>query len=602
MSWKTTGVLISLAIGLLVYIVMFERRPSISTIEPDRGGRLFPGFDLSKVTGIAVQGSNLVLRASRSNGLWTLTTPVYPAQQTRIDEFLRSVGQMERRGSVSVADIQAQATGRSAFGLDPARATVVLEAGTNQAEMLIGTATLFADEIYVQRKGESGIDVVDGLILNHLPVSASQWRNPMLLQDERLSFDRVTVTSPNHVVELRVDPVSQLWTMVKPLRSRTEFGAVNSLLQSLRQARIEEFVTDNPNADLKFYGLEPQALDLTLSHGEVAVSSLRFGGSPIDSPASVYARLTSHTNIVLVSSKLAEVIRTPPEYFRDHQLASIVPESIERIEITVRSSFALERTAGDAWRISEPFEAPADQEAVGRIFENLARMRIVEFKKDDVDDFSGYGLDPAHRSYTFYSETSSAKSDVDQPLVRIDFSTNRVDSARLDTVFSRRSGERSVYSIPYGDVLRLPLAPYELRDKQVWEFEAGQITSVTVLHQGKTRQFVRNSQNQWSDDFIVDERIEETLHRLGSVRAESWKAKGKDKLALYGIREDSYRISLEFVDQRSPRVLSFGGSAGEGLYAAVVLEEEEPVIFVFPIVLSAMVKRDFSVPMEKPEL
>lgn len=603
MSWKSTGILLSLAIGLFAYIVIVELRPSISPSESESNGRLFPGFELSKVTEIGVQGSDFLIRASRSDGAWTLTTPVYPAQQAGIEAFLRSIGQMERRGSVSAADIKAQTTGRSAFGLDPARATVMLEAGTNQIEMLIGTETLFADEIYVQRKGASGIDVVEASILNHLPASASQWRNPMLFPEERLSFDRVTITNTSHVVELRVDPVSQLWTMVKPLRSRTEFGAVNSLLQSLRHARITKFVTDDPNADLVSFGLGSQGLDVILSNGETVASRIRFGTSPEGAPASVYARLMSHTNIVLVPSKIAEVVRNPAAYFRNHRLVSLRPESTGRIEISTRDSFTLERSADDVWRIAKPFEALADQEAILKIFENFSRLQIVEFKKDEVVDFSPFGLAPAQRSYSFYSKATSSEVASEQLLVRIEFSANRVNSSGLNGVFSRRSDEKSVYSVLYEEMLRLPLTAFELRDKRIWSFETNQISSITVREHGKTNRFTRNSQKLWSQDLIVNERVEETLHRLEKVRAVSWTAKGKDKLTLYGIREGSYQITLEFENQREPQVLSFGRNSrrGRGPYAAVELEEGEPVIFVFPLVLSAMVKRDFSVPMEQPE-
>ncbi|MDA1273045.1 MAG: DUF4340 domain-containing protein [Verrucomicrobia bacterium] len=592
MNFRNTGFLAALALVLLACILLFERRPSSVVDRLVRNEGLFQNFDASTVTDIDLHASNLVLRATRSNDRWQLLTPSYPAQQNRIEEFLESIGRIELRSSMTPDDVAAQETGLSAFGLDPPRATIQLGLGTNQLKLLVGAGTFLEGEIYVRRNDETGIDVVDDSILDHLPESAAQWRNPMLLFGDSISFDRLTVTNGGSVLELEVNSASQLWQMIKPLPARADFAEVNNLLQLLRAARVNHFVTDDPDPDLGSFGLQPQNLDLVLSKGGNRVFMAQFGGNPEGAPALAYARLFGRTNVVLLDAELAEALREPHTLYLDHRLLSIAPRSVERIEIRTRGQFVLERGIDDFWRIVEPFSALADQDAVHRLFDTVTRLRIVGFEKDVVADFSDYGLDPADRQYTFSLRSGSGVAGAKPHMVRIEFSTNQIDASRLDTVFARRSDEVAVYSVPYGDTLRLPLAPYEMRDRKVWDFESGDVIRIAIEELGKTNRISRGPQGEWTADVIANARMEETLHRLASIRATSWTTKGEERLPLYGFGRDSFKITLELANQQETRILRLSDRRA---YASVVLEENEPVIFVVPAEVFAFVKRDFKV-------
>ena len=396
-----------------------------------------------------------------------------------------------------------------------------------------------------------------------------------------------------------MDPETQLWKMTQPIAARADLFVVNSLIQMLRTARVEGFVTDDPTAAFEPFGLDAPSSSLVLGRAGAPVFGIKFGRNSTNQPEQVFAQLQSRSNIVVVAAGLLDMLRRPHTTYRDHSLVTVSPAAVDRVEIRTRERVVLERDPGKPWRIVEPFAAAADPEAVRSLFESVNRLRIVEFTKDIVDNFAPYGLDTPDRQYSFFSRGNSQVS-TNTLLARIDFSGNQIAGSRVDTVFARCEGESSVYTVPYGDTLQLPRAAYELRDKQLWSFDTADVVRCIVEHGGTTNVWDRTDEGVWTGDLVLNASMEEVMHRVGNLRVVSWKAKGRGSLALYGVGAASARMILELKNGETPRVLEFGRESGRGPYVAVTLEDVEPVIFVFPNELAAFLKRDFF-PSVKPE-
>jgi hypothetical protein len=81
--------------------------------------------------------------------------------------------------------------------------------------------------------------------------------------------------------------------------------------------------------------------------------------------------------------------------------------------------------------------------------------------------------------------------------------------------------------------------------------------------------------------------LEETLHRLGQLKAEAWVAQGDDQLTRYGFPEAAHRITLEVILEGKPQILTldFGSMASSRNQYAALLKEGQQLIFEFPISL-----------------
>src|SRR5437867_2306360 len=111
MSARTTGWLLSVALGLFAWIYFFERHSLDSAARAEQATRLFPSLDPAAVKAIEVTRTNQVIRAERVGSRWRLTTPAYPAQSTAIETLLQSLSELRRYGFVSAEEILSQSGG-----------------------------------------------------------------------------------------------------------------------------------------------------------------------------------------------------------------------------------------------------------------------------------------------------------------------------------------------------------------------------------------------------------------------------------------------------------------------------------------------------------
>ena len=180
MNSKSTIWLMIVALGLAAYIFLFERHTLNTEERAQQAAKLFPDFDPAKVASVEILRSNNVkfIRAERSNDHWRLVQPAYPAQSTAIDNWLRLFGALDRSHYLSAADLLAQPGGLTAFGLDSPQATVMIQQGTRKIHVLLGAKTPVGEQLYLQEVGSDGAFVTDSALLDRLPQSAADWRDP----------------------------------------------------------------------------------------------------------------------------------------------------------------------------------------------------------------------------------------------------------------------------------------------------------------------------------------------------------------------------------------------------------------------------------------
>ncbi len=604
MNPRTTVWLVAIALGLFGYIYFVELHSPDSAADARGPGRLLPEFDPSSVTSVEVTRTNETIRAEVINDQWHLTHPPYPAQAAVIEAFLQGFAQLTRHQEISAKDV-ADAGGLAPFGLETPSALVRISAGTNHIQLRVGAKTLVGDRVYVQVAGSKGVATTDAAMLEHLPADSAVWRNPLLIHEGNLAFDGLSITTGSRPLRLERDRATQLWRLVQPMPvRRADFGRVEYLIQQLFRARVTQFVSDNPKDDLEPFGLQPPEAELTLWSGTNAVGQLQFGRTSPKHPTQVYVRRMSHTNVVLVARELGDLVQKPYTEFRDRSLLSFRPAAVHRIEGRADEVFAVQRSSRNDWQIVEPFQAPADRQLMQLFLEDLARLEIVRFEKDVVTDFSPYGLAEPARQYTLKTTLTNSTGLTNVPLLQVDFGATPTNE--LDTVFCRRADENSVYVVAFADMFRLERAAFALRDRRVWRFASSNVTSVTALMRGQKRELTRDPATRHWDKTnpVLDAAIEETLHRLGQLEADSWTARGPDQAERFGAAGNKFQLMLNLNEQGESRSLSvnFGNLASSGQpYAAVVLEQGEPVIFKFPAQLYGLVAEYLSLPSEGAE-
>lgn len=591
MNWKNTWILVGLALALLAFIFLYERRLNpTGTVAPLP--ELFTSFKPLAATSLQVRrGTQFTLGLERTNGLWHFTKPfTYPAAAFPVQQFLEALERLVPTTHISARDIQARKQSPADFGFDAPPIVVTLEKGGERRELRFGSRTPTGDQIYVEVVGRPGYYVVGAELLDRVPRTQDDWRDTALFHLGEDRIDRGEITRSGAGFALQLDPTNKLWRLARP-GHRADQLQVRQLLDKLQAVRVVEFVTDDPRADADAFGLVTPEFEMTLASGPT-VQKVQFGRAATNDPTRVYARLAAHTNVVLVPKAVVDLLATPYSELRERQLVAFTPELIDVIEVRGEESFLVRKGADGQWLAGE---APADPVLIAQWLGLMSQLQVTEFVKDVVTDFTRYGLAPPQRQYVLRTAVTNASGVTNVLVAQIDLGTNGTG----ERVFARRWDEDSVYSLRLLDFARLPTAPWQLRDHRVWNFTTNQIARLIVRQDGSTREVLRQPNGEWAAGLgwtgeVNPFALEEIAFRLGELNSVAWVARGETVRAQFGFTTNSPSITVE-VRGEKPQMLTleFGGLSPLRLPYALTPFGGQPSVFEFPWTLYMDLQRYF---------
>ena len=555
MNSKTTWTLVALAAGLYAFIWFFERHISQNPAAA-KHARVLPQLNPPKVTSIQIRpAAQDEIRADRTNNAWMLTKPFsYPAQPSAIDALLDALQKLPGQSYISAEELKNRPGSNKEFGFDSPLISVIFQQDDYRGQLLIGKRTALGDEVFVQVVGVEGLYVVDATLLNYFPRSANDWRNPVFVNLQNVSFDRISVTNAGKVFELQRDATNKAWRMTQPIKARADNTRIGELLRRLNNARVEQFVSDNVRADLESLGLQPPELALGFAQGTNQLLSLQFGKTPTNAPGSMFAKVAGQNSVVLVSSQMVAPWRVPTyNDFRERRLVSAELADIRQIEIRGAENFIVQRQPNGAWQIAGAESLNPDAGAVLELVSDLNNLEVAQFTTDaatDVD-FRDHGLAPPARQYILRSAPAPTGTNLSAPAM-----TNTVlaeihfGSTNEGRVFTRRADENYIYAVNLTDLLSLPSATWQFRDRRIWNFSGKDVQRVTIRQNGKTWELLHSGTNHWtfapgSQGILNVFGVEEAVHRLSGLAAAAWIARGDEARKQFGFAGRSLQVSLD---------------------------------------------------------
>ncbi len=591
MHSKTTGIWFVIAAALLAFIFVFDHylRPVVAA-----PAALLPNLRPAAVTSVQVfPAGALESSAARTNGGWVLTRPVaYPAQAAAIAALLDALQKLAP-ARISAAELREQKNAEAEFGFENPQAPRALAAGGQSWQLKVGNQTAPGDQVYLRVVGVDGVAVADAGWLKLIPRATDEWRATALGNAGQNDFDWIVLTNNARVIELRRDPTNRLWRILRPLQARADTDRITDALQRLEAATVTRFITDDSNADLTAFGLQPADLDLWLGRGTNLVAALHLGKSPADDATQVYGKREGWNTIFTTAREPLAPWRGAANDFRDTRLFELTAPVAE---IEVRgpdhNHFLLREHGSNDWEIvGEKF--PADAGSVRLFIKALAGLRITDFVKDAVTAsiLPDYGLAAPSREVVLRSRAG----DTNAVIAELDFG-----AVQTNEIFVQRPDENFIYAVPWADFhIAFPEGDWQFRDRRVWDFPVEDVAQITIRQDGKTRQIVHDGPDKWSlaagsQGFIEGKYIGQAVERLGQMTAVGWIGRNVSApdLATMGFKPDNLQITAELRDGRKCTV-DFGaptvnfGARDNGVLAAVTLDggrwafELSPVLYQF---------------------
>lgn len=617
-SWRSTYLLLALAGTLAAFIVLVERRwhPSGQPAQPP--ARLLV-FKAAEVTNLSVHLTNqLLLRAERSNASapWQLTLPItYPAHPHAIESLLAQMEDLVPPVTLTESELRSGQRTAAEFGLDVPVAKLTLHFNGQRRELLFGHRTPVGNQVYLQIQHQPEIVTAPVELLDRLPRTVSEWRDPVLIDFRAIRPNRFEVRAAGRGFTLATDPTNRTFVLTRPTPARADPARVQRLFKALAEAQARAFLTDNPRADLEPLGLLPPQAELAIGVGTNDLVVVEFGLSPTNDPSVVYARRLAHTNIVLVPKAVLDTLLVPHSEMRDHHLMTFNAAEIDAVEVLGTESFLVRRQTNGTWTVGEATPQLADPDLMKDWLKALAGLEG-RVESDVVTDFkSPYGLEPPARQYLLRASVTNGSGTVSNRIVaelRLGaVRTNATAGAREDEVFARRPDEPVVYAVPLGDVSKLPYARWQLDHRRVWSFTTNQVVGLAASYRGASCRLVRGANHAWNlapgtqGVLRNPQAIEELVHRLGELRAEAWTARGPNTRATFGFPDDAPHLLIEVkgadnktqvfrLEFASPEL---GGRAPNGVPYALSQVGGEPRVFEFPVPLFVLLVRDLFTPL-----
>lgn len=595
MSSKTTWTLIAIAAVLfgLIFFVEHPLREKAHSQQLTR--KIFPQFDPLAVTDVTILADQLI-SVHRGTNQWTLTKPIsYPAASERIESLLNVLASIEWVAGLTADDLKDRPQAQEEYGFAPPRFSITAQAGDKTYRLLIGTNFSMGDQLFVQVVGDNTIFRVDGELLKFIPSNKDQWRDPRLVNLADIPYEMIKVRAGSKTYDLQREPQGH-WNL-KTLQARADATKVEAMLKQLEDIRILSFLPDQAQNDLETYGLQssPQTpeLDIAFLKNTNVLFEIQAGASPTNHTDQVYVRRLSQGNVVLVPKQPLASWRSANTNFVDRHMISSLSDTIDSIEIHGDTRFALVRDSEDHWTVKGEKSFPADAQLVRGIMEVFTNVEV-EIEKPVVADFASYGFSSNALQYTIKGGGSATNI-----IGQIEFGSN-VNGK----VFERRVDEPSLNSIPAPLFERLPKATWQLRDRAIWNFASNDVIRITVHQKGSVRKYLRDPQSNWtfapgSRGTINAFSLEETLYRLGHLRAVYWSGIGADNLERFGFKETDFRITLEV--KNGSKMESYNiqfGKASPYLHPYAMIERDgERLVFEFPVDLySNGIWEDLSIP------
>lgn len=278
--------------------------------------------------------------SKNASGKWQITSPKQlAADQEAVSSLLSSLSPLN-----SDRLLEEKAADLNAYGLaKPAAEISVMEKNNKSEDLLLGDDTPTSSGAYAAVKGDPRVFIIATYNKTSLDKSENDLRDKRLLTFDAEKLSRVELTAKKETIEFGRN--KDQWQILKPKPMRANQSAVEDLVRSLGDAKMELSATEDEKKDLStFNGGKPVA---TARVTDVAgTQELQVHKNKDD----YYAKSSTVAGVYKVLSSVGTSVDKGLDDFRNKKLFDFGFVDPEKIEIhDGAKSYFLTRSGSDWW-------------------------------------------------------------------------------------------------------------------------------------------------------------------------------------------------------------------------------------------------------------
>lgn len=562
MQLRNALVLVGVAVALVLFIALFERRTRTSDEIREMEKRAFPEFRDDKGRADAIEitrGAEKLVLVKRDKGTpderWQITYPIdYPADTSRVEGLF---GALERAEKAELAPRQrfkaiGPADDLSEYGLTQDAATRVrISAGEKTLlDVLVGGPTPTKGKVYVATAARDKLFVVGEDVRDSATRRVDEYRDKRLLNLTKGTVTQVVILEDEKPVAELVREKTGEWRLVHPVADRADKQKANDIVDRMgslwADAFKEDFPADDPEMPKKLaaYGLRPakRSVKLTREVSDKPVQHEVLFGNRVKKTEGtteswdVYAMVVGTRTVVLLPEGSLDKISVQPDELRDPKVAGF--ESSEPTSIAIIRDGKELRLAkeGEDWKVTAPQSEAnkADNSRVKDFIDALVDLRISKFLPFDTQLASPIKLEIG------FAKKEGEKQREPELLF--------FEPSQAETTKGRRGEKGAVFELSSEILKKLNVSAFHFWDRNVLDFSADKLSKLTIAVADKTETATRKG-NTWTlvgSGEVNSENADALKWALSDMNAEEIVGRADaEALAGYGLEPPAIRVEVE---------------------------------------------------------
>jgi len=482
--------LLLLLVAVVAGVVFWDYKWGTTTETARLTSRRIASFRSSDITQIELVLTNQTVVIDKAGDHWELKQPlVSRADSAAINAILDGLEFAEKRRTFTAKDLQT--LNLADFGLLAPTARVRLHGKKEPLVFLLGSETPTRDAIYVQVEGAPDVYVTSKELAQRILRPVVELRDRVVMNVNPAAAIRLEMKSAERVLELTKTATANggetRWSLVRPIGTRADQRQVADLLSNLAALRIQEFVSEDPK-DIHTYQLNEPAREITISRsGTEPPVTLVLSAPQTNGAGRVYGKLKQSDSIFAIALENVQKLDVPVAELRDRQLLNFDPAQLKTLELQRGADRLILTQTNGEWRLTSPVEIAADDEQLQKLFIHLRSLRVSQFVADVATDLEKFGLTVPALIVRLQTEGASA------PTQLLIGGTDESNTVR----YVKRESEPFVYGVDAQVIQALPDSPWNLRTRQLTDFQPATVTSVAIRSSAGELRVERDAEQKW---------------------------------------------------------------------------------------------------------
>ncbi len=379
--------------------------------------------------------------------------------------------------------------------------------------------------------------------------------------------ESVEIRTPKDEIALRRE--GDGWRLEKPLQTKGDKTAVNTLVASLVNAKAERTLEEAPKNPADFGLDQPEITARFKAKGDPKEHRLEFGGKN-PTGAWAYVRKDEQPQVVLVPETLRGEVNKPFLDLRDKTVMDVPADKVARLVIRKGPAEPIELAKSQQWEIVKPVKARADDWRASGLVRQVAELKAKEFAAEPAKDLKAFGLDkPSVRLELWEKDAKAPKT--------LALATAK---GKPETLYARHEGTMTVVVVDPAILNDVPAGPWEIRDKSLFRYANKDVKKIRVAAGDKAVAVEREGESKWkvvepAPGPADEPKATDLLFKLTGLRADGVAAEQPAALDTYGLDTPEITVTVTKTDGKEIGTLLISKEEKEQRY--VQIKGEAPV-------------------------